>query len=391
MSKKTKKTKILIAGAGPAGTSLAIRLATQGFRAVLVEREKFPRQKLCGEFISPECLKHFQALGVLDQMTGSGSEWISETVFYAMNGKSVGVPSYWFAGNSQNALGLSRAEMDFRLLEKAKNVGVEVLEETQVSGLLFEKLKIRGVKVRKENKESAEIQADYFVDATGRSAVLSNFAEKKQKPSKTNKGQRAKLVGFKTHLENVNLQKGFCEIYFFGGGYGGLNFVEDNKANHCFLIRAEVVKAFGGDVDAIVDKVILKNSRAAETMRNAKKVFDWLAVSVDGFGRKNLNPAENLISIGDAGAFIDPFTGSGMLMALESSEILAEILAKNFSFQEIAEKYQLMHREKFQNRLRVCSIMRRMAFMPSLANMAISFLSFGKKPRKLLARATRSA
>ena len=391
MDKINSQTKILIAGAGPAGASLAIRLTNIGFRVNLLEREKFPRQKLCGEFISPECLRHFKDLGVLDVMLSSTNERISETVFYAMNGKSVNVPSHFFGEFEQNAIGLSRAEMDFRLLEKAKNVGVEVLEETQVCGLLFDNAKICGVKIRKKNNESAEIKADLFIDATGRAAVLSSFAEKNQEQKTKKKERRSKLVGFKTHLENVNLKKGFCEIYFFRGGYGGLNFVENNRANHCFLIQSEIVKKFGGDADAIVENVIFENRRAAETLGDAVKNFDWLAVSVDGFGKKNLCPAENLISIGDAAAFIDPFTGSGMLMALESSEILSRILAENkFSLNKISAKYQLLHKQKFQKRLRVCSVMRRLAFMPRLANTAVSLLSFGKKPREILARATRS-
>ena len=56
---QNRKSKIVIVGAGPAGASLAIRLAQKGFEVVLIEREKFPRQKLCGEFISPECLASF--------------------------------------------------------------------------------------------------------------------------------------------------------------------------------------------------------------------------------------------------------------------------------------------------------------------------------------------
>ncbi len=391
MSKINLQSKILIAGAGPAGASLAIRLANKGFRVTLLEREKFPRQKLCGEFISPECLRHFKDLGVLDAMLSTGSERISETIFYAINGKSVGVPSYFFGDFEQNAVGLSRAEMDFRLLEKAKNVGVEVLEETQVNGLFFENEKIRAVKVRGFNNKTAEIEAGFFIDATGRAAVLANFAEKHKGQNSKIKGQRSKLVGFKTHLKNVNLEKGVCEIYFFRGGYGGLNFVENDLGNHCFLIQSEIVKKYGGNADAIVENVIFENLRAKKTLGDAVKVYDWLAVSVDGFGKKNLQPFLNLISIGDAGAFIDPFTGSGMLMALESSEILADILAnQDFSFDEIGENYKVFHKRKFQKRLRVCAVMRRLAFMPKLADAAVSLLSFGKKPREILARATRS-
>ena len=51
---------IIIAGGGPAGASAAIHLATRGARVLLAEQKKFPREKLCGEFISPECLPHFK-------------------------------------------------------------------------------------------------------------------------------------------------------------------------------------------------------------------------------------------------------------------------------------------------------------------------------------------
>ena len=81
--------KIAIAGAGPAGSSLAIRLAEAGFDVTLIEREKFPRHKLCGEFISPECFDHFRELGVLDRMLSAGGDHISETRFYSPSGKNV--------------------------------------------------------------------------------------------------------------------------------------------------------------------------------------------------------------------------------------------------------------------------------------------------------------
>ena len=78
---------IVIVGAGPAGASAAIRLANAGRRVLLVEKEKFPRAKLCGEFISPECLEHFRELEVLESMRASGGVEISETIFYSRSGR----------------------------------------------------------------------------------------------------------------------------------------------------------------------------------------------------------------------------------------------------------------------------------------------------------------
>jgi menaquinone-9 beta-reductase len=401
---RNPKSQIVVVGAGPAGTSLAIRLARSGSEVVLIEREKFPRHKLCGEFISPECLEHFQALGVLDEMLASGGERVRETVFYAPNGRHVTVPSAWL-GNSHGALGLSRAEMDFRLLEKAKEVGVEVLEETQTVGILFETGEVCGVKAKSKTGESREITAGFTIDATGRANVLGKLAEKLSRGDKETRRRAGafsirnpkskiqnRLVGFKAHLENVNLEKGRCEIYFFRGGYGGLNFVENNLANHCFLIKADLVKKYIGQTNLLVEEVIFENKRARETMQAAKPVMDWLAVSVDGFGLKSLTPAKNLFAVGDAAAFIDPFTGSGMLMAFESAELLAQaIVESRFSAMPAAENYKLNFQQKFQKRLRICALMRRAAFMPNLAKTIISALSLSRGAREILARSTRES
>ncbi len=390
MKQINKIKKILITGAGPAGASLAIRLAQKDFEVVLIEREKFPRHKLCGEFISPECLTHFKEFNILDEMLAVGGDRISETVFYSQSGKSVSVASKWFGGKEQNALSISRSAMDFLLLEKAKSLGVTILEETQVVGLLTDGEKVSGVKTRFDNKAANEITADLIIDATGRANILGKLSEKSKTQNSKLKTQNSKLVGFKAHLENVQMKKGVCEIYSFDGGYGGLSFVENELANHCFLVKAEIVRDFLGNTNRIVEDVIFKNRRARETMCEAKPVTDWLAVSVESFGVKNLQPSKNLLTVGDAAAFIDPFTGSGMLMALESAEILARSISENsFSCDEIAQKYAAAHREKFRKRLLICDILRRAAFAPKLADWTISGLSFSRKITELLTRATR--
>ena len=117
---------VIIAGGGPAGSSAAIHLAMGGARVLLVEQKKFPRAKLCGEFISPECVPHFERLGVAARMLAAGPAKLTETVFYSRKQRSVSVPSAWFGANGV-ALGLSRAEMDERLLRRASDAGATVL------------------------------------------------------------------------------------------------------------------------------------------------------------------------------------------------------------------------------------------------------------------------
>lgn len=378
-----RKAKIVIVGAGPAGSTLAIRLAKQGFETTLIEREIFPRHKLCGEFISPECLRHFRELGVIDEMLGVGGDMVYETRFFERGGRSVVVPSSWFGGG-EFALSLSRSEMDHRLLECARRVGATIIEGATVSGLRSKGDLITGIVAKRANGDRVETTGDIFVDATGRSGSLDRLAHRDHTST------RAPFIGFKAHIEKAGLTPGVCEIYSFPGGYAGLSHVEHGLANLCFLLKSEFVRGFSNDADEIVRAVVCKNRRAKETLRGHTAAGSWMAVAVNGFGRKGLNPVSNVFAVGDAAAFIDPFTGSGMLMAMESSEILAAAIESGYTVPDIARAYSLGYRRKFSSRLRVCSALRRTAFMPGLASFVVRSLNLSEGARRTLARATRA-
>jgi flavin-dependent dehydrogenase len=109
------------------------------------------------------------------------------------------------------------------------------------------------------------------------------------------------------------------------------------------------------------------------------------------------------MAIGDAASFIDPFTGSGMLMALESGEVAAEVVSRHLpalrvagpddaaALGALAGDYRSRYGERFDSRLRVCQLLRRAAFVPRLAEAAIFALSASRRVRRRLARATRRA
>ena len=374
---RNPQSQIVVAGAGPAGSSLAIRLANKGRSVTLIEKERFPREKLCGEFISPECFRHFDDLGVKAKILETRADRITETRFFSKGGRNVSVPTGWF-GQGDFALSLSRARMDLELLNAAKAAGVRVIEGARVTGGEVQNGRIRALKLKPEEGEKFEIGGDLFVDASGRGAVLAKLAESR----KGNIG----LVGFKAHLSGVSAEPGVCEIYFFDGGYGGLSHVEGGKANFCFLVKAGIAKKFIGQTNQLFDWILWQNRRAKERMAEGEPLHSWLAVAVDGFGRRTPPRTANLYTVGDAGAFIDPFTGSGMLMALESSELLAR------SLERVEEKsqYYAAHERLFRRRLLVSSVLRRAAFTPHAASAAIHLASISDAFRSVLARATRT-
>ena len=139
---------------------------------LLAEQKRFPREKLCGEFISPECRSHFEELGVGDAMAAAGGIDLRETIFFARNGKGVAVNSSWFGNADTLALGLSRAEMDALLLERAKAVGVDVREEIAATGLTIENEKVVGISLKDKTGRESTISAKLTIDASGRTRSL---------------------------------------------------------------------------------------------------------------------------------------------------------------------------------------------------------------------------
>ena len=379
---------VIIAGGGPAGASAAIHLARGGARVLLIEQKKFPRAKLCGEFISPECTPHFERLGVATQMFAASPARLTETVFYARQGTSVSVPSAWF-GAGGVALGLSRAEMDERLLRRASEAGAEVLEEAHVINLLLSQDRVEGVTIKHAGRE-AGYRAPVTIDATGRTRALARRVD--QSPNET-KSHRASLVAFKAHLQDARVAPGACEIYFYRGGYGGLSSIEGGLSNLCFIASARAVRECGADAERVMRTVVCQNRRAAYALANAAASTPWLAVSLEGFGRHPVTPARGLLSIGDAASFIDPFTGSGMLMALESGELAASVIRDQAEATgprvELEESYRAAYQAKFHSRLRICALLRRAAFVPGLAQAAIRVFGLSDHLRHRLSRATR--
>ncbi|MBK9163359.1 MAG: FAD-dependent monooxygenase [Acidobacteria bacterium] len=378
-----REGKVLIAGGGPAGASLAIRLASAGREVVLIERDRFPRHKLCGEFISPECFGHFAELGVLEPMLSAGGERITETLFFPLSGRTVRIPGRAFG---EPALGLSRSAMDAILLDRARAVGVEVIEGAAIASAPAELGELRAIDVRTADG-TREIAADIFIDATGRGkALVKAFQRTKGNASERPARRSNGFVAFKAHLRGAELAAGRCEIHFFPGGYGGINRVEGGAVNHCFLVRSEAVKSVVGRVEDVLEKLVYKNASARNALIDSTAEMDWMAVSFEGFGRSELSYGERLFTVGDAASFIDPFTGSGMLMAIESSAVLAESLAAAADAQRV---YAELYAKRFRRRLFVCSLLRNAAFRTRAATFVSAALGGLPFAAEALARLTR--
>lgn len=374
--------EVLIVGAGPAGTSLAIRLAKLGLRVKLVERAKFPREKLCGEFVSPECMRLFEEVGVRQNIASLRGSEIKQTIFYSSGGSTVVVPARWLG--AENALGLSRSALDNAMLEAALDAGVDIRCETRLVGANTDGNRIRSVVLQTSGGARNEQKADLFVDAGGRPGAFSRLLRQNERSP-----GRPRYIAFNNHFRGAKTDEETCEMYLFSTGYGGVNRIEDGRFNFCFITKNTT--GIEKDPERLLRKIIMaENSRARQTMGDAEPIREWIAVPIWDYGFRKPRRLRNFMKIGDAGAFIDPFTGSGILMALESAKRAAECIEiAGLDARAATDLFVEESRAIFASRLLSAALLRRAAFSPLLSSAAIALA--GRLPRagRYLARITR--
>jgi menaquinone-9 beta-reductase len=378
---------IIIIGAGPAGSTAAALLAQAGRRVLLLEKSRFPREKLCGEFITPECLRVFARLGVRAQMLAAGAHAIRHWTIFAPDGRSLEVPLRWLTNNDEHALGLSRARMDTILLARARELGVEVREGCHVAPRLQHADGCSLIEAKDENGAPATFAAPVILDASGRNGVFSKQTERQ--PSRF---AGARLFGCKVHLRGVLGLRERGEMFFFRDGYGGLCDIEDGRTNLCFITTEATLRAAKGDRAKLLELTLHTNEAARARLQNIETASEWLGTGPLTYGRQRSLPG--VLAIGDAGAFIDPFTGSGMLLALSSGVLVAEVINESFAagvrdIATITARYEQLHRAQFGWRFKACAMWRSAAFHPFARNTLVTVLARQQWLLRLAARSTR--
>lgn len=275
---------VTIVGGGPAGASAALSALRAGARVRLFEKSRFPRHKVCGEFLSPESQKILRELGLGHALRQIEPPVIRRSVLhFHSSAREFTLP--------EPALGLSRYALDALLLEAAVQQGAELIRE-QINVALL------------------DTDQDLVILAHGRQAVT----------SADERGRR--LFGFKAHF--TGLASNAVELFFFDGCYVGVIPVEQGKTNVCGLGPERVLKRFGFEHDELIASCPALRKR----LKHVARTMDWLSVGPLIFGNQfRRNEESEFYSAGDFLSFVDPFTGSGLLAAMKTGILAGEFAA----------------------------------------------------------------
>ena len=382
---------VLIIGGGPAGSAAAIRLAASGARVLVLEEKRMPRAKLCGEFVTPECFPTLKRLGVMERTLAAGAHKLTRLRLVSSGGRLVQMPIARMSHGEDWAMGLSRYRFDQILFERAREAGAVCLEGMAVRRCLFAGDRPRGVEAtRLADGRTVNFTAPLVVDASGRNSRLMV-----ERAERVGGRQGSRLYALKGHLENVAGIVEQIELYFFPQGYGGMVRVEEGKVNLCFIANERAFRETGGDAQKIIQQTVMKNALAAERLSGFRVVGKWLTVGPLVFGRRRLS-RRGVIAIGDASGMIDPFTGTGIQMALRSGEIAAEAIlgavgdGATDRAREALAAYRLGYEREFGRRMRVAGALRGAAFSPATANFIAGVFASAPWLTRSVLRATRS-
>lgn len=325
---------VVIIGGGLAGLTSAIHLSKSGLKVTLIEKNDFPKHKVCGEYISNEVLPYFQWLG-LDILALNPSK-ISKVQFSISSGKTINqiLPLGGF--------GISRYELDFYLHQKAIENGCKIIQDT-VNNIQF-----------KENHFTILTSNNVSFKAK---IALGAFGKRSNLDVKLNRDfmlKNSPWLAVKAHYSG-NFPTDVVGLHNFKGGYCGVSKVEKDKINICYLVDYETFKQHK-NIDEFQLKVMHKNPNLKAIFENCILIFDKpLTISQISFEKKEA-VEDHILMIGDTAGLIHPLCGNGMAMAIHSAKIASELIIdflnnKINSRKELEEKYTKEWNNNFKSRL----------------------------------------
>jgi flavin-dependent dehydrogenase len=352
----TSKTfDVIVIGGGLAGLTSAIHLARAKFKVLLIEKNSYPKHKVCGEYVSNEVLPYLKFLGF--NPFEFGAKQISNFELTTHNNKSIK------ANLPLGGFGMSRYEMDFQLYQLALKNGVEVLKNA-VDDVNFEADNFKVV-----TKSNDTFQSKIVIGAFGK---RSNLDVKFQRKFITKKSP---YLGVKIHVSG-NFPEDKVALHNFKGGYCGVSKVENDHINLCYITDFKAFKTYK-DIDTFQDEVLFKNSALKQIFENSNPQFEHpLTISQISFETKS--PVENhMIMCGDTAGMIHPLCGNGMGMAIRSSQLASQLIidyleGKIESRTELENHYAKQWHKTFKWRLRaghtIACLFRQVWLAPALLN-----------------------
>ena len=333
---------VAIVGAGPAGSSCAAFCSLAGLRTLVLERETFPREKVCGDCLNPSSWPVLRRLGIAQRVRQLPHAILNTVEFIAISGRKVVVN---LPGGDENEISIKRSLFDMLLMSRARELGTQVYEQTTVTALTSSNCWTI------ETARGATFAARTLVGADGRNSTVARLCNWLPRPAR-------ERVALQSHIA---LPVGFGNrvvLQFLPEGYSGQAPVNHDELNLCLVSNPSKLPAL---------------RHWAEKQFGLQQGHQWHTITP--LTRAALAPArDKLFLVGDAARVVEPFTGEGIYYAIRSGELAARAIVKIIRGNhdvDAATEYAEAHAAIYRGRLWINRLARAAVLSPRITSFLI--------------------
>ncbi len=343
-NKEEFESDVIVVGAGPAGSAAAYYFASAGYDVTLVDKQKFPRDKVCGDFVSPVAQNELSKLGITNFPEFKSSNAISTASVYLDGNKLISRSVPKLQGLPRYGRVIPRIILDKMLLDSACKEGATFLEGLKAVSM---KIKRKGVELKVEGPSGKRIlEARLLIGADGSNSIIAKLV-RGQSPSSADR-----IIAIRGYFEDVEGPANQADLHFNKESFPG----------YCWLFPTGKTQANVG-VGMVLDTIpsgnrlkelfsnLIKNDQALyKRLRNAK-----LIGQIKGWPLTTYNANQPLVDnrvmlVGDAAGLVNPLNGEGIQYALLSgrwaSEVaISSIIANDFSKEALSAYPHIVEKE----------------------------------------------
>ena len=351
--------EVLVVGGGPAGAAAAIFLRHSGHEVALIDEARFPRDKVCGEGVSPEAWRLLDRLGAADAVRALGPHPLRGMRLTSPEGT---VFSGDYARDRAPGFALRRFCLDRALLECARAAGVEVREGLRAQELVLRDGVVAGV-LAAGGAGAERLAARVVIAADGRRSVVARRLGLLREHGRL---RRFAVRGYWTDVEGLD---DHGEMHVARGAYCGVAPLSLREANVTFVVDRREMGAAGGRLEDFYRRTLARWPRIVERLSRATLAGPPRAIGPLALRASRVS-APGAVLVGDAAGFYDPFTGEGVTLALRSAELAAEVAHGALAAGRTdLREYDRRRAEATRDKFRFNHLLQRVVAWPALSDL----------------------
>ena len=349
---------VAIVGSGPAGAACAAFCARAGLNTLVLERESFPREKVCGDCLNPACWPVLRGLELAQRVRALPHGRLDDVDFIGINGRTLRVP---LPAGDDAEIAVKRSLFDHLVMIRARELGATIHERMTVTALSAPNAARPNWTITAGGEK---FESRVLVAADGRNSTVARLCNLLPRIEK-------ERIALQTHIPLPSTFGDRVVLQFLPEGYSGQAPVGEGQLNLCLVSTASNIAAM---------------RRWAERRFKLSPEQTWR--STTPLTRAPIACAQrSLFLIGDVARVVEPFTGEGISYALNSAELAARAivsLRQGVNENEVAQTYGAAHARLYRGRLWVNRLARAAVLSPRAASAFLQIAPFQPAILRLL-------